>query len=104
MVSYRRKLYLFGGHCETRALNDLHIYDGMKNSWIEAKTLGDPPSPRYYHSATVLHGKMYPFTLFFHHCQVLQISSKSQAGLISVRIILKYADQLVMILLYFERR
>jgi hypothetical protein len=59
MVSHKNKLYMFGGHNGMTTTNELHVYDLVKNSWVEVDTSGIPPSPRFSHSAAVVNGKMY---------------------------------------------
>lgn len=61
MVNYKTKIYVFGGHNGNTALNDLHVFDIAKGIWLDARTSGVPPSPRFFHSATVIGGKMYIF-------------------------------------------
>lgn len=60
MVNYKTKLILFGGHNGITALNDLQVFDIKRNCWLsEVRTNGIPPSPRFFHSAAVVSGKMY---------------------------------------------
>eukprot|EP00026_Physarum_polycephalum_P007179 Phypoly_transcript_07236.p1 GENE.Phypoly_transcript_07236~~Phypoly_transcript_07236.p1 ORF type:complete len:476 (+),score=58.91 Phypoly_transcript_07236:50-1477(+) len=61
MVSYKNKLYMFGGHNGITATNELHIYDLVKNMWVEGSTSGTAPSPRFSHSAAIVNGKLYIF-------------------------------------------
>jgi len=43
-----------------RPLNDLHVFDARKMTWSKPKTRGNPPPPRYGHTATLVEGdKLY---------------------------------------------
>jgi hypothetical protein len=57
------------------ATNELHIYDLLKNSWLDVSTSGTPPSPRFSHSATIINGKLY--LNYFNTSTLLCVGSRS---------------------------
>ncbi|XP_014218455.1 leucine-zipper-like transcriptional regulator 1 [Copidosoma floridanum] len=55
VVAYKDAIYVFGGDNGKRMLNDLLRFDVKEKSWGRAFATGQPPAPRYHHSA-VVHG------------------------------------------------
>lgn len=62
------KIILFGGHYDSGAsaggfifLNDVHTLDIEENTWIEPRTRGTPPEPRYAHSAALVGNRVVYF-------------------------------------------
>jgi len=60
-VYFRGAFYVFGGDNGDSRLNDLYEFNLEKKEWREVKTKGNPPEPRYYHSAVVNGTHMYIF-------------------------------------------
>lgn len=85
IVTYKNRVYLFGGHNGNHALNDLHAYDLVENIWLDMKTTGTPPSPRYFHSAAIIDNKMY---LSFD--QILKISNYPENLFLTLDILLSF--------------
>ncbi|CAB4023736.1 leucine-zipper-like transcriptional regulator 1 isoform X2 [Paramuricea clavata] len=61
MVAYNNALYVFGGDDGKRMLNDLLRFDAKDCSWGRVVTTGNPPAPRYNHSAVVFATSMFVF-------------------------------------------
>ena len=49
-------MFVFGGlYGFSKYLNDLHIYDGDKNEWIQPELVGiTRPPPRAWHTSTII--------------------------------------------------
>jgi hypothetical protein len=53
VVAYKDAIYVFGGDNGKTMLNDLLRFDIREQSWGRAFSIGQPPAPRYHHSAVV---------------------------------------------------
>lgn len=53
VVAYKDAIYVFGGDNGKNMLNDLLRFDVKEQSWGRAFSTGQPPAPRYHHSAVV---------------------------------------------------
>lgn len=60
-VLYNGCIYVFGGHNGQHMCNDLFKYDISRDLWTHEDNNGNPPTPRYFHSAAVLEHSMYIF-------------------------------------------
>ena len=66
MVAYKDAIYVFGGDNGKNMLNDLLRFDIKEKSWGRAFSTGQPPAPRYHHSAVVIFkNKIYPFRFYY---------------------------------------
>lgn len=54
VVAYKDSIYVFGGDNSKSMLNDLIRFDVKEKSWGRAFSIGQPPAPRYHHSAVVI--------------------------------------------------
>lgn len=61
VVAYNEAIYVFGGDNGKRMLNDLIRFDVKDKSWQNAFATGQPPAPRYHHSAVVHENSMFVF-------------------------------------------
>lgn len=61
VVAYKDAIYVFGGDNGKRMLNDLIRFDVKDKSWQNAFATGQPPAPRYHHSAVVHESSMFVF-------------------------------------------
>lgn len=61
LVAWGDLLYVFGGDDGKRMLNDMLRFDIKENSWGRVVTTGNPPAPRYHHSAVVYANSMFVF-------------------------------------------
>lgn len=61
VVSYKDAIYVFGGDNGKSMLNDLLRFDVKEMSWGRAVVMGNPPAPRYHHSAVVYNTSMFVF-------------------------------------------
>lgn len=61
VVAYKDAIYVFGGDNGKQMLNDLLRFDVRDKSWGRAFTTGNPPAPRYHHSAVVHEKSMFVF-------------------------------------------
>lgn len=61
VVAYKDAIYVFGGDNGKRMLNDLIRFDVKDKSWQNAFFTGQPPAPRYHHSAVVHDSSMFVF-------------------------------------------
>ncbi|XP_034941043.1 leucine-zipper-like transcriptional regulator 1 [Chelonus insularis] len=61
VVAYKDAIYVFGGDNGKRMLNDLLRFDVKEKSWGRAFVTGNPPPPRYHHSAVVHDTSMFVF-------------------------------------------
>uniref|UniRef100_T1JJ12 BTB domain-containing protein n=1 Tax=Strigamia maritima TaxID=126957 RepID=T1JJ12_STRMM len=61
VVAYKDAIYVFGGDNGKNMLNDLLRFDVKDKSWGRAFTTGNPPAPRYHHSAVVNESSMFVF-------------------------------------------
>lgn len=46
-VSNQNNIYLFGGTDGKQKFNDVHVFDTAKKGWIQLKTTGTKPTPRF---------------------------------------------------------
>ena len=53
IVAYKDAIYVFGGDDGKKMLQDLLRFDVKEKSWGRAFAIGNPPAPRYHHSAVV---------------------------------------------------
>lgn len=53
IVAHQEAIYVFGGDNGKNMLNDLLRFDVKEQSWGRAFSTGQPPAPRYHHSAVV---------------------------------------------------
>jgi hypothetical protein len=53
MDVYDNKLWLFGGSTGSKLLNELWVYDPLKNKWDKPKAFGTPPPPIEEHASLV---------------------------------------------------
>jgi len=60
-VTYKDKMYLFGGYNGCDFTNSLFSFDFNKKKWKEVVTTGDIPSVRSAHVGVVMNDKMYIF-------------------------------------------
>ena len=57
--SLEQRFFVFGGEgSDFGVLNDLHMYDHLKGSWVELRVVEPVPPPRMLHSATTVGDKM----------------------------------------------
>lgn len=56
-----KKIYIFGGHYQNVHLNDLVIFDTLKNEWISPELKGTLPFGMRGHTATYVFNKIYFF-------------------------------------------
>ncbi|XP_018330195.1 leucine-zipper-like transcriptional regulator 1 [Agrilus planipennis] len=61
VVAYKEAIYVFGGDNGKSMLNDLLRFDVKEMSWGRAFATGNPPAPRYHHSAVVHNSSMFVF-------------------------------------------
>jgi len=59
------QLVLFGGHYYGKGsfvyLNDVHVLDVETSTWHDVRCAGEPPPPRYGHTATLVGRRMFVF-------------------------------------------
>lgn len=48
------KIFIFGGADNTGNMNDIQILDTVKNTWTTAAVSGTPPSPRTFHTNSII--------------------------------------------------
>ena len=65
-VEERNELYLFGGSGESGAMNDLFVFNILRQSWRQINVSGDQPCPRWSHECVYspLDQKIYLFAGF----------------------------------------
>ncbi|KAJ6815466.1 tip elongation aberrant protein 1-like isoform X3 [Iris pallida] len=56
-----RFLYVFGGYRDNRQINDLHVFDNVKQTWSKPMMKGNSPSPRDSHSCTTVGNRLFVF-------------------------------------------
>jgi len=61
LVAWGELLYVFGGDNGKRMLNDLLRFDIKDSSWGRVVASGQPPAPRYHHSAVLFANSMFVF-------------------------------------------
>lgn len=61
MVAWNDRVYVFGGDNGKKMLNDFLVSHVTESSWARVVYTGQPPAPRYHHSAVVFHNSMFIF-------------------------------------------
>lgn len=52
------KIFIFGGADNTGNMNDVQIFDTVKNTWSTAEVSGNPPTPRTFHTNSLVGDKL----------------------------------------------
>jgi N-acetylneuraminic acid mutarotase len=72
---FENKLFIFGGSAYNKHIgasstketsltlvqDDLHVFDITNNNWAKLQTKGQPPAPRYAHTASIVGKKLIIF-------------------------------------------
>lgn len=58
---FGKNIFIFGGYYAKRQLNDLHLFDTVKESWLRPLLSGVAPCGRNYHTASVVDNKVFIF-------------------------------------------
>lgn len=61
MVAWDDRVYVFGGDNGKRMLNDFLVSHVHDSSWARVIYTGQPPPPRYHHSAVIFRNSMFIF-------------------------------------------
>lgn len=63
LINFKIRLYakIIYSSFSQRMLNDLLRFDIKENTWGRVVTTGNPPAPRYHHSAVVYANSMFVF-------------------------------------------
>ena len=61
MVAWDDRVYVFGGDNGKKMLNDFLVSHVRDSSWARVVYTGQPPAPRYHHSAVVFNNSMFIF-------------------------------------------
>lgn len=61
MVAWDDRVYVFGGDNGKKMLNDFLVSHVRDSSWARVVYTGQPPPPRYHHSAVVFRNSMFIF-------------------------------------------
>ena len=61
MVAWNDRVYVFGGDNGKKMLNDFLVSHVRESSWARVVSTGQPPPPRYHHSAVVFQNSMFIF-------------------------------------------
>ena len=61
MGAWNDRIYVFGGDNGKKMLNDFLVCHVTESSWARVVYTGQPPAPRYHHSAVVFNNSMFIF-------------------------------------------
>ena len=58
---FRHNILYFGGWEFGKALNDIKLLDMKDNAWVQLKTNGQPPQPRFGHTLSFVSKILYSY-------------------------------------------